>query len=153
MIFYWVTIILYESVDAGLVFIAFCIINLYGHVVILQFPFHNIVTRSHNFILYESKAGLEYIVCIIIVMLLYCKFLPFHNLVTQASHMKMCPLWLFWFGLVHASIGYYIYICKTQIDVQSLIGVQFSNICPFFTFSNRRPITSLMPYFKWRHTR
>ena len=28
------------------------------------------------------------------------------------------------------------YICKTQIDVQSLIDVQFSNIWPFFTLSN-----------------
>ena len=36
-----------------------------------------------------------------------------------------------------------IYICKTQIDVQSLIDVQFSNIWPFFTFSNQCPITSL----------
>ena len=34
-------------------------------------------------------------------------------------------------------------ICKTRIDVQSLIDVQFSNIWPFFTFSNRRPMTSL----------
>ena len=29
------------------------------------------------------------------------------------------------------------YICKTQIDVQ------FSNIWPFFSFSNPRPMTSL----------
>ena len=36
-----------------------------------------------------------------------------------------------------------LYICKTQIDVQPLIDVQFSNIWPFFTFSNQRPITSL----------
>jgi hypothetical protein len=35
------------------------------------------------------------------------------------------------------------YMCKTQIDVQSLIDVQFSNIWPLFTFSNRRPMTSL----------
>jgi hypothetical protein len=41
------------------------------------------------------------------------------------------------------------YICRTQIDVQSLIDVQssnrrpISNIWPFFTFSNRRPMTSL----------
>jgi branched-subunit amino acid transport protein AzlD len=32
----------------------------------------------------------------------------------------------------------YVNICKTQIDVQ------FSNIWPFFTFSNRRPMTSLV---------
>ena len=36
-----------------------------------------------------------------------------------------------------------VYICKIQIDVQPLIGVQFSNIRSFFAFSNRRPITSL----------
>ena len=35
------------------------------------------------------------------------------------------------------------YICKTQIDGQSQIGIQFSNIWPFFTFSNQRPTTSL----------
>jgi hypothetical protein len=34
------------------------------------------------------------------------------------------------------------YICKIQIDVQSLIDVQFSNIWPFVTFSNRCPMTS-----------
>jgi hypothetical protein len=44
-------------------------------------------------------------------------------------------------------------ICKTQIDVQSLnpcpfsnsqIDVQFSNLWPFLTFSNRRPMTSAL---------
>jgi hypothetical protein len=43
----------------------------------------------------------------------------------------------------------YFFVCKTQIDIQSLIDVQSSNWRPilkymaFFTFSNRRPITSL----------
>jgi hypothetical protein len=45
-------------------------------------------------------------------------------------------------------IRYIQYICKTQIDIQPLIDIQFSNpdictsdICPFF--SNRGPMTSL----------
>jgi hypothetical protein len=33
-------------------------------------------------------------------------------------------------------ITQHMYISKTQIDVQSLIDVQFSNIWPFFTLSN-----------------
>ena len=53
-----------------------------------------------------------------------------------------------------------LYIGKTQIDVQSLIDVQSSNpsdfyfteictsdICPFFKFSNRRPILKSMAVF------
>ena len=47
--------------------------------------------------------------------------------------------WSFQNGFVICNLhgsGWYI-ICKSQIDVQ------FSNIWPFFTFSNRRPITSL----------
>jgi len=37
----------------------------------------------------------------------------------------------------------YLYICKTQMDVQSVIGVQFSNLWPFLIFSNRHLMTSL----------
>jgi hypothetical protein len=70
---------------------------------------------------------------------------------------SIVPLWPFhlcvatFFSAVPA---YGIYICKTQIGVQSLIDVQSSNPCPIYMsqtsvphiyvlFSNRRPITSL----------
>jgi len=75
-------------------------------------------------------------------------FLSFH---------KDLKRWRLYFMLPSAI---YIYICKTQIYVQSLINVQssnpdicpfsnsqiciqFSNLWPFLTFSNRRPMTSL----------
>ena len=41
--------------------------------------------------------------------------------------------------LIEAGCTLDIYICKTQIDVQ------FSNIWPFFTFSNRRPMENIHP--------
>ena len=32
------------------------------------------------------------------------------------------------------------YMCKTQINVQPLIDIKSSDLCPFFKFSNRHPI-------------
>ena len=56
-------------------------------------------------------------------------------------------------GTLINETGKYIYIYKTQIDVQSQIDVQFSNrrpifsnIWPFLTFSNRRPMTTSLTY-------
>jgi hypothetical protein len=50
------------------------------------------------------------------------------------------------------------HICKTQIDVQSLIDVQSSNQCPILKYmavfhflkSTSNYVTDV--YFKWRHT-
>ena len=104
---------------------------------------------------------------------IYHSYEKFYHLYTRFPTLYSLKISLIFNMDLCKNLLYFLYICYTQIDVQPLIdvqssnpfpistsqtsvtqiyvlfsnyqiGVQFSNLWPFLTFSNRRPMTSLM---------